>query len=131
MYGTLAALDPVPAYRQEWNLGHDAKLQEGIIYMASLNTKEPACFVMLGVVSWSRGDLNLAAAAFDKAIRLGSSQSEFLKLKLTGLQDYIQKGQRYRKEELVRQWPVFVAVTAIVVAVALYLFGVRRRLRRS
>ena len=55
--GTLAALDMPPAYRSKWNLAQDPKLPEGITYMASLNPREPACFVMLGVVSWKQGDL--------------------------------------------------------------------------
>lgn len=131
MYGLLAALDLPPAYRSRWNLAHDVKLEEGVIYMASLNPKEPACFVTLGAVSWSRGDLNLAAAAFDKAIKLGSLQSEILKHKTEGLRERIQKGRQYRREELIRQWPVFVAVTAIVGAIVLFIVGTWRRKPRS
>jgi len=127
MHGTLAALDTPPSYRGKWNLGHDAKLEDGVIYMASLNPKEPACFTALGVVSWSRGDLNLAAAAFEKALSLGSPQSEILKLKTDGLRERIQKGQQHRREELFQQWPVFVAIAAIVGAVFLYLVGKRQR----
>lgn len=127
MYGLLAALDQPPAYRSKWNLAHDPKLEEGIIYMASLNPKEPASFTALGVVSWSHGDLNLAVAAFEKALNLGSLQSEILTLKVAGLRERIQKGRQYRREELIRLWPVFLAVAAIVSAIVLYLIGKRRR----
>jgi tetratricopeptide (TPR) repeat protein len=91
--GTTAALDSPPAYRSKGNLAQDPKLQDGVIYMASLNPKEPACFTMLGVVCWSQGDLNLAATAFDKAIQLGSPQAPLLKSKLKTIQNYIQKSQ--------------------------------------
>ena len=70
--GTLAALDMPPAYRSKWNLAQDPKLPEGITYMASLNPREPACFVMLGVVSWKQGDLNLAATMATAAKMNGS-----------------------------------------------------------
>jgi hypothetical protein len=123
MYGTLAALDQPSAYRGKWNLAQDAKLAEGLIYMASLNPKEPACFVMLGVASWSKGDLNLATAAFDKATKLGSLQSEILKLKTKGLRERIQKGQKYRSDERRRLWPLYLAVLAIVGAIGLFIGG--------
>ena len=131
MNGILAALDQPPAYRDKWNLAHDPKLTEGIIYLASLNPKEPACFTMLGVVSWSHGDLNLAAAAFDKALELGSPRSEILKLKLAGLQDRIQEGQKHRKEEYLRYLPVFIALAAIVTVVILFVIGKYRQILRS
>ena len=80
-----------PAFFAEWNLlmlmetrdiKSHPKLKEGVIYMATLNPKQPACFVMLGIVSlqghgYDR-NLNLAIAAFTKAIQLGSPQREVL-----------------------------------------------------
>ena len=83
-----------PAFFSEWNslelmpsvrnLKNHPKLREGVIYMATLNPKEPACFVMAGIVAlhspdspYAR-DLNLAAAAFEKAIKLGSLQRDVL-----------------------------------------------------
>lgn len=78
---TIAALDPPPAYRKKWNLVTDTNLENGVIYMATLNPKEPACFVMLGIVSWKHRDLNLAMSAFERAIKLGSPQTEILQAK--------------------------------------------------
>src|SRR5437773_1187611 len=71
---TLAAQDEPAKYRVKWDLRKDSKLDDGVIYMATLNPKEPACWVMLGIVATARGDVNLAKAAFEKAIQLGSPQ---------------------------------------------------------
>jgi len=123
----VAALDNAPAYREKWNLVQDSKLQEGVVYMASLNPKEPACLVMLGLISWKNHDLNLAAAAFEKAIKLGSPQSEMLRRKTEGIRSFIQKSQQYQKGEFIRQLPAFVAIAAIVGAIILYVIGRYRR----
>ena len=93
--GTVAALDVPPDYREKWNLAEDSKLKEGVIYMASLNPKEPACFQMLGIIAWKNGDLNLAAHAFEKAIALGSPQSTILQQKIAGLREHIEKAHSY------------------------------------
>ncbi|MEY2465526.1 MAG: hypothetical protein QOD03_47 [Verrucomicrobiota bacterium] len=73
----------VPSYRFKWNLAGDTNLQAGAIYMATLNPREPACFTMLGLAclgDWGyRRNLHLAVAAFQKAVQLGSPQSEVLK----------------------------------------------------
>jgi len=52
--------------------------------MAQMNPKEAACFEMLGVAAWAKRDYHLAATAFEKAIALGSPQSDLLKLKIAG-----------------------------------------------
>ncbi len=70
--------DLPPAYRCQWNLRRDPKFQEGVIYMASLNSSQPACFTMLGVVCLRNSDLNLAKAAFQKAIDLNSHHKDIL-----------------------------------------------------
>jgi len=80
-----------PAYRQQWNLAGALNFQEGIIYMATLNPREPACFVMLGVAAQRREvqDLNLAAAAYKKAIALGSPQTEYLNNVVAAIEHHI------------------------------------------
>jgi tetratricopeptide (TPR) repeat protein len=82
-----------PAYRHKWNLAGDPILADGVLYMATLNPKEPACFAMLGIVCLKQRDLNLAAAAFDRAISLGSPQSEALKAKSQGIREHIAKAR--------------------------------------
>jgi len=47
-----------------WNLIEDGKLDDGVIYMATLNPKEPACWVMLASSPLTIGILNLAKAAY-------------------------------------------------------------------
>jgi len=93
----ITALDPKPSYREKWNLANDPKFEEGIIYLASLNPKQPACFVMVGIASWKNLDLNLAAAAFEKAIKLGSPQSEILKRRIKEIRDHIKSAQNLEK----------------------------------
>ena len=96
----IAALDTKPSYRAKWNLAGDPKFNDGVIYLASLNPKQPACFVMLGIASWKNLDLNLAAAAFEKAIKLGSSQSEILKRRTKEIRKHIKEAQEMEKPEL-------------------------------
>jgi tetratricopeptide (TPR) repeat protein len=89
MLGTVAALDSPPPYRDKWNLASDTNFEAGVIYMAEMNPKEPACFEMLGIAAWKKHNYHLAISAFEKAIALGSPQSDLLKLKIAGLKDYI------------------------------------------
>lgn len=96
MLATVAAVDAMPPYRTNWNLAKDPKLDDGVIYMASLNPKEPACFVMLGVVSWKHRDLNLAVKAFEKAIALGSPQKTILETKMESIREHIRKARAHR-----------------------------------
>ena len=97
---TLAALDEMPAYRNKWNLATATNLQDGVIYMASLNPKDPACFVMLGVASWKQRDLNLAVKAFEKAIALGSPQKTLLEAKVKSIRKHISEARAHRREIL-------------------------------
>ena len=126
---TIAALDPPPDYRTKWNLVKDTKLDEGVIYMATLNPKEPACFVMLGIVSWKHHDLNLAAAAFEKAVQLGSSQAELLTPKIQAIREHIRKARTYQLEQLAP----FIIVSACIIAIGaiLLLRACRRRINRK
>jgi len=92
-----ASWDPAPAYRGKWNLGNHKDLEAGVIYMAQMNPKEPACFTMLGIVAWQKHDYNLAVAAFTKAIALGSTQPELLKRNVEFLQKYIKDSDKNSK----------------------------------
>lgn len=122
----LASNDPTPAYRLHWNLGSDTNLEAGVIYLASLNPKEPACFVMLGVKSLANRDLNLAAAAFDRAIALGSPQADLLREQAKNIREHIAKGQTMGMPA--RQ--LFYALIAVlVIGYALFVLW-RRRKRR-
>jgi tetratricopeptide (TPR) repeat protein len=88
-----------PNYRLKWNLASNTNLSAGVIYMASLNPREPACFVMLGIACLSDGvrrDLNLAIAAFQKAIELGSPQSAILERRISEIRSHVRtaRGQK-------------------------------------
>jgi tetratricopeptide (TPR) repeat protein len=79
------ATNDFPDYRLKWNLAGDTNFSAGVAYMATLNSREPASFVMLGVASLANGgnrDLNLASAAFQKAIDLKSPQTDILKKRI-------------------------------------------------
>jgi len=90
---TLAAVDPRPPYRTNWDLGQDTNLVAGVIYMAQMNPKEPACFTMLGMAAWKERDYHLAASAFEKAMLLGSPQTDLLKRRVEGLNEYIARSR--------------------------------------
>jgi hypothetical protein len=123
--GALANLDTPPVYRERWHLGTDPKLEEGVIYMAMLNPREPACFVMLGVKSLHNRDLNLAIKAYEHAIQLGSPQRDLLQSRIDSLRDHIRKA---RLENL----PRYVAICLMAGAIALYLsLKIRSHLRKQ
>ena len=82
LFRLFSAYDPAPDYTSKWNLGEDSKLVDGVIYMATLNQKEPACWVMLGMVALKRHDIHLGDAAFRKAIELRSPQTPILLMQL-------------------------------------------------
>lgn len=71
------------------DLGAHPKLDDGVIYMASLNRREPAAIVMLGIAALRRSDLNLAALAFQRAIELDSPQRAQLELWLDALKQHL------------------------------------------
>jgi tetratricopeptide (TPR) repeat protein len=86
------ATNDFPAYRWKWDLGGDTNLQSGVIDMATFNPREPACSVMLGVACLAtpgNRDLNLAKAAFQKAIDLGSPQTEVLRERIAMINEHI------------------------------------------
>jgi tetratricopeptide (TPR) repeat protein len=86
----VAASQPPPPYmeNESMDLGRDSKLEEGVAYMAKLNRKEPACFVMAGVVANKGRNRNLAKAAFKKAIELGSPQRVVLESQIAVLNTF-------------------------------------------
>ena len=128
MLGTVAALDPPPPYRNKWNLAGDINFKAGVIYMAQMNPKEPACLEMTGVAAWKKHDYHLAVVAFEKAIALGSPQTDLLKLKIAGLKDYIR--QSTVLGGLVDSPIAFVLIFILIPALVIYYFYARRRDRR-
>jgi hypothetical protein len=125
MLATVAAADAPPAYRKLWDLGADTNLEAGVIYMAQMNPKEPACQVMLGIAAWKALNYHLAATAFDHAIGLGSPQADLLKQKSDDLQEFI------RHSEGEKQSAHFLGITVLGLPVALILFFILRDLRRK
>jgi tetratricopeptide (TPR) repeat protein len=98
-----------PAYRKMWNLATDTNLQAGVVYMASLNPKQPACFVMLGIVSLKsvNQDLHLAKAAFEKAIRLGSPQESYMRA-------HIGRMSAYQRNAPFRWWAPLLGILCLL-----------------
>jgi tetratricopeptide (TPR) repeat protein len=76
-------------FQFQWGLVHDTNFVEGVLYMASLNPKEPACFTMLGIACLhGRFDWNLAAVSFQRAIDLGSPQKETLQKQILAIKQF-------------------------------------------
>lgn len=123
MLATLAVLDGPPPYRTNWDLRADTNFEAGVIYMAQMNPKEPACFTMLGIDAWAKRDYHLAATAFEKAVALGSPQSELLKRETDKIKDFIT-----RSEEQRRTMDILLALGVSVLA--LIVFGIMRLGRR-
>lgn len=88
-----SSLDTPPAYTKKWNLETNPNLEDGVIYMATLNPAEPACWTMLGVVALKKRDLNLAVKAFEKAAALDSPMKDLLSIKATALQSHISEAK--------------------------------------
>jgi len=86
--------DAPPPYRQKWDLSSDPKLDDGVIYMATLNPQQPACWTMLGTLGLYHRDYHLAKVAFEKAITLGSIQTPILKLQLQRIEQQISNTRR-------------------------------------
>lgn len=120
----LAVFDSVPAYRSRWNLAKEPNLEEGLIYMASLNPEQPACFVMLGVKSLRNGDLNLARKSFERAQKLGSLQNDLLQERIDSIQEHIRRARR-------DQWPLFTFIFLIIGVIALYFIKKARATRAA
>lgn len=72
--------DEPPSYRYLADLGKGPDFIDGIIYMASLNQKEPSVFTMLGVAALHQNDGKAAQKAFERAIKLGAPNADALRL---------------------------------------------------
>ncbi len=125
----IIAEDTPPPYTAKWNLAQDPKLKEGVIYMASLNPKEPACFEMLGVVSLMNADRHLAVAAFEKAIALGSSQKAELQAHVDVLKDFMERSKQYRSSIHGVIFFILAVVAGAVAVLIVLLKPLSRRLR--
>ncbi|HXU79790.1 MAG TPA: tetratricopeptide repeat protein [Polyangia bacterium] len=117
--------DPPPGYRAKWDLAADPKLDEGILYMASLNRDQPAAVVMLGIACLRQRDLNLAAAAFRRALALGSPQASQLRHLVESLDGHIASAAKYRIVDAILEAVMLTAALAVFGLVLLY-FGLRR-----
>jgi tetratricopeptide (TPR) repeat protein len=119
----LALHDEQPQYRMKWDLVKDAKLEDGVIYMATLNPKEPACWVMFGTLALYHRDYNLAKLAYDKAIQLGSAQVPILNEHLESIQRQLDH-RRHESE-------IFIALgVAFAAPIVYYVFCKRREYRQ-
>lgn len=93
MLATMAAKDAPPAYRTNWNLMTNTNFEGGVIYMAQMNPKEPACYAMLGIAAWIKRDYHLAATAFEKAAALRGPQTEILNERAADLRQFIRESE--------------------------------------
>lgn len=123
--GEITALDPQPKYRSKWNLATDTNFEAGVIYMAQMNPKEPACFEMLGVAAWKKHNYHLAISAFEKAIALGSLKSDLLEQKIGGLKEYIAKSPVLGEQT--SAFIVFFLIVVLIPALVAYYFYARHR----
>lgn len=122
----VAILDEKPAYRSKWNLVDDTNFVAGVIYMAQMNPKEPACAVMLGVAASRLRDYNLAVKSYENAITLHSPQSDLLRARIVDLKDYIKHSTESRHDTriAVTLGMVFLlAVGLLVILILCYIVG--------
>jgi tetratricopeptide (TPR) repeat protein len=112
-----------PPYRSKWELASDPKFEEGILYMASLNDREPACFTMIGVACLAKRDFNLARAAFQKSLELGSTQAALLKERIKESDEMIANSRKPGPSWV--WWPIGLATFGLAG------WWVRRYIRRS
>lgn len=110
----LASLDPPPAYRFKWNLAHHPNFDMGVRYMGELNQTQPACFVMLGIACLKKRDLNLAALAFERAIKMGSPQREILERHIAEIREHIAEARWYRPS-----WRAALIIGGVILALGI------------
>ncbi len=118
-----------PEYRSRWNLADDPKLDDGVIYMATLNPKTPAAIEMLGVVALVHADQNLAAAAFDRAAALGPANADRLHDRADFLRSYVAKSIESEQGPRRAVITMVSAIVALTLALALLAFLLVRRSR--
>ena len=125
--GHIAMSDAKPGYRANWNLAKDTNFVAGIIYMAQMNPKEPACFEMLGLAAWKQRNYHLAVSALEKALALGSPQTYLLPLKIAELKNYI-------RESRIQSMPIYLGafvMCLVPIIIALYIYTKIRDYRRK
>ena len=124
MLAMVAQADVPPAYREKWELFPNANFEPGVIYMAQMNPKEPACRTMLGIAAWKNRNYHLATTAFEKAIALGSPQAELLKSKVGHLNEFIKHSQAQKLE-----MDIFIAAILSIILFVIYrsIQSIRRR----
>jgi hypothetical protein len=108
--------DRPPPYRYHWNLATDAKFDEGVIYMASLNPKQPACWVMLGAACLCKRNYNLAGKAYEKAIVLKSPQSDLLRAAVPEIRVFVERSITTRRGMSVLPFIGLAVLFALIVA---------------
>jgi tetratricopeptide (TPR) repeat protein len=114
----LADSDEPPQYRSHWYLAEDQYLEKGVIYMASLNRTEPACWVMLGILATRNSDKNLTISAFTKAIQLGSVQAPILRAQIDLLRKHIAEAQQHKPHK-----PKALLMPLIVLGIGLFILA--------
>jgi tetratricopeptide (TPR) repeat protein len=113
---SVALEDQLPGYLAKWDLGGNTNLEKGVIYMATLNQKEPACWVMLGILATASHDKHLTLTAYAEAIALGSIQTPILRAQVEAIgQRLLQSRIRHRHNgELLRETILVVAVIGLL-----------------
>jgi tetratricopeptide (TPR) repeat protein len=108
-----------PEFRFQWGLVQDPKFEQGVLYMASLNPKEPACFVMLGIMCLAeKSDYNLAAASFQKAIDLGSLQKQVLQERILVIREFKRESQSQKSGI------GFLGLLCVMIPAGIVIFGI-------
>ena len=125
VYLTASNTDEPPGYLAKWELASDPKFEEGIIYMATLNAHQPACFTMLGIACLAKRDFNLASAAFRKALEFGSPQGKLLKTRIAECEDMIRNSHAHKLAWL----PILMVLLAFAMMVGLAIFGLSKLIR--
>lgn len=113
-----------PPYRFKWDLAGDTNFFAGVIYMAQMNPREPACFEMLGIAARKKRDYNLAVAAFERSITLGSPKSEILQEKIESLRHFI-------SESLKEKLGIWGVLSLIPLIILFYIYTKIRSRRRK
>ncbi len=122
----VAASESPPVYRKNLDLRGETNMEAGVIYMAQMNPKEPACQVMLGIAAWKKRNYHLTVTAFERAIALGSPQSELLKEKISELQEFIRNSEGNQRSMNLVVFIIFGLPVALII-----LFIVRPLLRMA
>ncbi|NBV22579.1 MAG: hypothetical protein EBS05_11765 [Proteobacteria bacterium] len=114
-------------YRNKWNLLKDPHFEKGVIYMATLNPQEPACYTMLGVACLmkSNEDLHLAVAAFKRAIELGSPQRHQLEDWVMAIEKHV--GEATKNSSQPQTLALAVSVACILILIAGLYLKIRKR----